>query len=207
MALVPTGVAGTRRARGRTSTTCARRAAPRRALRRGGRACPVPLARSTTRSCASSPSVDRGERFNAGVVLFCRQRASWRRGSGSTRGRLAALAPDLRAERRARPPRRARRGSRRAIRTQGPSRDAAVGALRLARRTLEHDRPALRGPHGAIRGPCWHARSVIRRTRGAQWMTRARSRARRCRPADPRRRWPAPRGTRLDGLRPCRGPA
>jgi hypothetical protein len=44
------------------------------------------------------PRVERGERFNAGVVLFCRQRDFLGVKVGLDEGRLAALAPDLSAE-------------------------------------------------------------------------------------------------------------
>jgi len=44
------------------------------------------------------PRVERGERFNAGVVLFCRQRDFLGVKVGLDERRLAALAPDLRAE-------------------------------------------------------------------------------------------------------------
>jgi Protein of unknown function (DUF3037) len=44
------------------------------------------------------PRVERGERFNAGVVLFCRQRDFLGARVGLDEGRLAALAPDLAAE-------------------------------------------------------------------------------------------------------------
>jgi hypothetical protein len=43
------------------------------------------------------PRVERGERFNAGVVLFCRQRDFLGVKVGVDEGRLAALAPDLSA--------------------------------------------------------------------------------------------------------------
>jgi hypothetical protein len=41
------------------------------------------------------PRVDRGERFNAGVVLFCRQLGFLDARVDLDEGRLAALAPDL----------------------------------------------------------------------------------------------------------------
>ena len=41
------------------------------------------------------PRVERGERFNAGVALFCRQRNFLGVKVGLDEGRLAALAPDL----------------------------------------------------------------------------------------------------------------
>jgi Protein of unknown function (DUF3037) len=44
------------------------------------------------------PRVERGERFNAGVVLFCRQRDFLGARVGLDERRLAALAPDLSAE-------------------------------------------------------------------------------------------------------------
>lgn len=44
------------------------------------------------------PRVERGERFNAGVVLFCRQRDFLGLKVGLDERRLAALAPDVSAE-------------------------------------------------------------------------------------------------------------
>jgi hypothetical protein len=44
------------------------------------------------------PRVERGERFNAGVVLFCRQRDFLDLKVGLDERRLAALAPDVSAE-------------------------------------------------------------------------------------------------------------
>jgi Protein of unknown function (DUF3037) len=44
------------------------------------------------------PRVERGERFNAGVVLFCRQRDFLGAKVGLDERRLAALAPDVSAE-------------------------------------------------------------------------------------------------------------
>jgi hypothetical protein len=44
------------------------------------------------------PSVERGERFNAGVVLFCRQRDFLGARVGLDERRLAALAPELSAD-------------------------------------------------------------------------------------------------------------
>jgi hypothetical protein len=44
------------------------------------------------------PRVERGERFNAGVVLFCRQRAFLGAKVALDEGRLAALAPDASAD-------------------------------------------------------------------------------------------------------------
>jgi hypothetical protein len=44
------------------------------------------------------PRVERGERFNAGVVLYCRQRAFLGAKVRLDEGRLAALAPDASAE-------------------------------------------------------------------------------------------------------------
>ncbi|HEY4828777.1 MAG TPA: DUF3037 domain-containing protein [Solirubrobacteraceae bacterium] len=44
------------------------------------------------------PRVERGERFNAGVVLFCRQRGFLDLKVGLDERRLAALAPDVSAE-------------------------------------------------------------------------------------------------------------
>lgn len=44
------------------------------------------------------PRVERGERFNAGVVLFCRQRDFLGARVGLDEARLAALAPDASAE-------------------------------------------------------------------------------------------------------------
>ena len=44
------------------------------------------------------PRVERGERFNAGVVLFCRQRDFLGLRVGLDERRLAALAPDLAAD-------------------------------------------------------------------------------------------------------------
>jgi Protein of unknown function (DUF3037) len=44
------------------------------------------------------PRVERGERFNAGVVLFCRQRDFLGVKVGLDERRLAALAPDVPAE-------------------------------------------------------------------------------------------------------------
>ncbi len=44
------------------------------------------------------PRVDRGERFNAGVVVFCRQRDFLAVRVGLDKRRLAALAPDVSAE-------------------------------------------------------------------------------------------------------------
>lgn len=41
------------------------------------------------------PRVERGERFNAGVVLFCRQRGFLGARVGLDEARLRALAPDL----------------------------------------------------------------------------------------------------------------
>lgn len=41
------------------------------------------------------PSVERGERLNVGVVLFCRERAFLELRAGLDEQRLAALAPDL----------------------------------------------------------------------------------------------------------------
>jgi Protein of unknown function (DUF3037) len=43
------------------------------------------------------PSVERGERFNVGVVLFCRQRGFLGARVALDAGRLATLAPDLSA--------------------------------------------------------------------------------------------------------------
>ena len=44
------------------------------------------------------PRVERGERFNAGVVLFCRQRDFLGVKIGLDERRLAALAPDISAD-------------------------------------------------------------------------------------------------------------
>ena len=44
------------------------------------------------------PRVERGERFNAGVVLFCRQRDFLALKAGLDERRLAALAPDVSPE-------------------------------------------------------------------------------------------------------------
>ena len=44
------------------------------------------------------PRVERGERFNAGVVLFCRQRDFLAVRAGLDERRLTALAPDVPAE-------------------------------------------------------------------------------------------------------------
>ena len=44
------------------------------------------------------PRVERGERFNAGVVVFCRQRAFLGARVALDEGRLRALAPDASAE-------------------------------------------------------------------------------------------------------------
>jgi len=44
------------------------------------------------------PRVERGERFNAGVVLFCRQRDFLGVKAGLDERRLAALAPDISAD-------------------------------------------------------------------------------------------------------------
>ena len=44
------------------------------------------------------PRVERGERFNAGVVLFCRQRGFLGAEVSLDERRLAALAPDARAD-------------------------------------------------------------------------------------------------------------
>jgi Protein of unknown function (DUF3037) len=44
------------------------------------------------------PRVERGERFNAGVVVFCRQRAFLGARVELDEGRLTALAPDASAE-------------------------------------------------------------------------------------------------------------
>jgi len=44
------------------------------------------------------PRVERGERFNAGVVLFCRQRNFLEVKVGLDERRLAALAPDVPAQ-------------------------------------------------------------------------------------------------------------
>ena len=44
------------------------------------------------------PRIERGERFNAGVVLFCRQRDFLGAKVGLDERRLAALAPDVSAE-------------------------------------------------------------------------------------------------------------
>lgn len=41
------------------------------------------------------PSLERGERLNVGVVLFCRQLDFLEMATGLNPGRLAALAPDL----------------------------------------------------------------------------------------------------------------
>jgi len=45
------------------------------------------------------PRVERGERFNAGVVLFCRRRGFLAVRAGLDERRLAALAPDVDPER------------------------------------------------------------------------------------------------------------
>ena len=95
------------------------------------------------------PRVERGEAFNAGVVLFCRPlrflgaRAGARRGAARrARARLrprrgARAAGDARRRRRGAPGGRRRRGA------------AAVGALPLADRARQHDRAAVRGAHRA----------------------------------------------------------
>jgi Protein of unknown function (DUF3037) len=44
------------------------------------------------------PRVERGERFNAGVVLFCRQKQFLGAKAALDERRLAALAPDARAD-------------------------------------------------------------------------------------------------------------
>ena len=44
------------------------------------------------------PRIERGERFNAGVVVFCRQRAFLGARVALDEGRLRALAPDASAE-------------------------------------------------------------------------------------------------------------
>ena len=44
------------------------------------------------------PSIERGERFNAGVVLFCRQRDFLEAKVALDKERLNALAPDVSAE-------------------------------------------------------------------------------------------------------------
>ena len=99
------------------------------------------------------PRVERGESFNAGVVLFCRRLDFLGARVGLDERRLAVLAADLSPEvvRRAaggdRADRRGRSGRR------ADRRPAAVRALRLARRSREHDHPALAGAHRPVRGP------------------------------------------------------
>jgi hypothetical protein len=44
------------------------------------------------------PRVERGERFNAGVIVFCRQRAFLSARVALDEGRLRALAPDASAQ-------------------------------------------------------------------------------------------------------------
>ena len=64
-----------RRRRARRRTPIPDPAAGRRRVRGGGRACPNPDAKPVhLPDPAVVPSVERGERLNVGVVLFCRQR-------------------------------------------------------------------------------------------------------------------------------------
>ena len=108
------------------------------------------------------PSVERGERMNVGVVVFCRQldflRARFADRRGASRGPRSGPRP-----RRGAPGAfgHLRRGGGRPGRR--PARGAArLRALRLGRRALVDDHPALPEPHGPHRGPCGDARAALR---------------------------------------------
>ena len=109
------------------------------------------------------PRVERGERFNVGVVLFCRQRDFLGVRVDLDEQRLTALAPGLAAAE--------MRPHLDALVAGGAGRpgggadrgDAGLGALRLAGRPVEHDDPALGGPHRTVGGPGRDARRAVRR--------------------------------------------
>ena len=125
----------------------ARRAAR---LRGGGRTCP-PLSRDAPFAYAILrvvPHVERGERLNVGVVCSAASATSSSCAPQLDEARLAALAPDSirrRALAAGRAPRVVAGRS-----AGGPGgRAVAIRALRLARRAVVDDRPAVRGAHRA----------------------------------------------------------
>ena len=89
------------------------------------------------------PRVERGERFNAGVVLFCRQRGFLGAEVALDEKRLAALAPGTQRERRPRIPRGARKHCSRGPASGRYRRAAALREIRVAGGAVEHDHPAL----------------------------------------------------------------
>ena len=101
------------------------------------------------------PDVDRGERLNAGVVLFARTLDFLGARVGLDERRLLALWPDADAA-----AGRGRRPGRRADR-----RAAAVAALPLAGFAVEHRRAAVRGPHRPLRRSGRRARASLRAAR------------------------------------------
>ncbi len=134
------------------------------------------------------PRVERGERFNVGVVLFCPELGFLAARTQLDERRLAALAPDVAPD------------------VVRPYLDAVVriaegdpaagpiaalppgGALRLARRAVEHDAAALAGAHRALRRPREDARTALRRRRRLDTALRGRSRGNRARRSRPPRR-------------------
>ena len=140
-------------------------------IQRGGGACPrrtpltgrrVPYQYVILRVV---PSVERGERINAGVVLFCRQRGflgvRWAldgerlaalgcAGAGAVAPSSTATCDALARVAEGDAARRADRGAR------------PVRPLRLAGGAVEHGRPAVGGAHRAVRGPAADARGAVR---------------------------------------------
>ena len=108
------------------------------------------------------PSVERGERINVGVVVFCRQLDFLQARSHIDEARLAALAPGLDPDE-VRPALRAICDVVAGEPARRPAGGAArLRALRLGRRALLDDHPALAEPHGAHRGPGGDARAALR---------------------------------------------
>ena len=155
----------------RAATSCARRTAP--GCARGARRCPP----SSTRRTVSEPlafdymivqvvpRVERDERLNAGVILFCPAAAYLGCRIALDERRLRALAPDVdiaavRAQLDADP------GGVRGRRRRGPDRAAvAVGALPLAVHAAQHHRAAVGAARRPLRRAGGGARSPVRGVR------------------------------------------
>ena len=153
----------------------------------GGRRCPV-VTRSSTSCCASSRTWSaarastRAWSSTAVARATCRRRSRCPRAGSPRWRRISSRALCATTSTRW-------RASRRAIRRPARRPHGAVRALRLARGAVEHDRAALRRPHGALPRPRRRARAPVRAARGlgARPGLDARDlRARRARRARPR---------------------
>ena len=111
------------------------------------------------------PRLERGERINAGVIVFSRPVGFLEARTALDPARALALAPELDLD--------AVGAHLAAIEriaagdpAAGPDRRARLHrALPLAGRTVEHDDPAVRGSHRDLRRPGRDARTALRRAR------------------------------------------